>query len=69
MMHATLFMLKTLGMKLGVDDESVNPILTSGPPAARACQLWSAVPVKVPLAKPVSCSEAVERRVQGSGLA
>ena len=58
-------MVKTLGMKLGVDDESVNPILTSGPPAARACQLWSAVPVKVPLAKPVSCGVAVERHVQG----
>ena len=53
--HTALLTVKELGMKLGVDDEMMSPMLTSEPPAGRACQLWLTTPVKVPEEKPVSC--------------
>ncbi len=48
---------KAVGRKpAATEAERVRPRLISpAPPAARVCQAWVALPLKVPLEKPLSC--------------
>ncbi len=51
-MHWAPLTVKEEGTKLpDPESETMNPTLTSGPPADRPCQLWLAVPVMVPEAE------------------